>query len=131
MSSKFVDYKRNLPSLSDVKAKILDLLWDDDSIPFPKPWVRSSVLLEHTKQKYFDRRTRELRDEGGCDIETRHIYGEHSYRLVSDKVKVSNPREYLSATEKNSLFLRHRYRCQICGKILAAGVRGLQADHKV
>lgn len=90
-------------SLSEVKIKILKTLWDSGS-GFPKGWVRSSLLLEITQQKYFDRRTRELRDQSGLDIETKYLDGEHQYRLVSDTVKVSNPRLYLSESKKTALF---------------------------
>lgn len=116
--------------LSEVKLTILRTLWDAGTT-FPRNWVASSRLLELTNQKYFDRRTRELRDENGCDIETRHIGGEHQYRLVSPSVKVSNPRAYLSESEKAALFRTDKNTCQVCGKIVAPGVRGLQADHKI
>jgi 5-methylcytosine-specific restriction endonuclease McrA len=124
-------YLATLGDLSDVKTAIIRRLWGSDSLPFLKPWVRSSELLALTEQKYFDRRTRELRDQLGCDIETEHVAGEHSYRLRSDKLNDANPRLYLSASEKGTLFKYYNFKCQICGKLLPAGVRGLQADHKV
>lgn len=116
--------------LSDVKRKILVELWNAGDA-FPREWVASSHLLEITQQKYFDRRTRELRDEKGCDIETKHINGEHHYRLVSDKLAASNPRLYLTEAQKKDLFRRSGSTCQVCGVEVEAGVRGLQADHKV
>lgn len=127
----FKNYVAQLPGLSEVKLKILRRLWSEDSTPFPKPWVGSSILLDLTGQKYFDRRTRELRDEYGCHIENGHINGEHAYRLVSEKLQEAKPREYLTETEKRQLFERFQYICQICGAKADAGVRGLQADHKV
>lgn len=127
----FSDYLLGLRgSLSRVKKLILQELWGGDEDPFPRPWVSSSSLLELTKQKYFDRRIRELRDEYGCDIETGNNDGDHSYRLLSAELKSANPRNYLTQTEKDTLFRRHNHTCQICGRRLAAGVRGLQADHK-
>ncbi|NDW53614.1 HNH endonuclease [Aliiroseovarius sp. PrR006] len=120
----------NTKSLSKVKQLILKTLWEaGDS--YPKGWVSSSRLLELTNQKYFDRRTRELRDELGCDIETRHINGEHHYRLKSETLNQANPRAYLTDTEKKKLFAAADYCCAICGKRAKAGVRGLQADHKI
>lgn len=116
--------------LSDVKRKILAELWNAGDT-FPRGWVASSRLLEITQQKYFDRRTRELRDEKGCDIETKHINGEHHYRLVSNKVAKSNPRLYLTEAQKKELFRRAQNTCQVCGAQMEAGVRGLQADHKI
>jgi 5-methylcytosine-specific restriction endonuclease McrA len=117
-------------SLSDVKRKILVELWNAGQI-FPRNWVASSHLLNITQQKYFDRRARELRDEKGCDIETKHINGEHHYRLVSDVLAASNPRSYLTEAQKKNLFQFSGNTCQVCGVRANAGVRGLQADHKV
>jgi hypothetical protein len=34
---------------------------------------------------------------------------------------------YLSASKKKELFEKHSYTCQICGVVMEAGVRGLQA----
>jgi len=120
----------NAKSISAVKRLILQTLWDA-SKTFPRDWVSSNRLLEITNQKYFDRRTRELRDETGCDIETRHINSEHQYRLKSDRLNQANPRAYLTAAEKKRLFISVDYKCAICGKQTEAGVRGLQADHKI
>jgi hypothetical protein len=116
--------------LSDVKLVILQRLWEEGS-DFPRGWVLSSALLALTKQKYFDRRVRELRDENGCDIATGSSAGEHAYRLVSASLLPSNPRAYLSKGQKRALFERAEYRCIVCGRTFAPGVRGLQADHKV
>ncbi|NIJ61139.1 HNH endonuclease [Qipengyuania flava] len=116
--------------LSAVKYQILSTLWDAGG-EFPRGWVASSHLLELTGQKYFDRRVRELRDELGIDIETKHIHGEHHYRLLSDNIKAANPRLYLSEAQKKALFRREENTCQVCGARVEAGVRGLQADHKV
>lgn len=128
---KFEEYIASVPhSLSEVKLKILKTLWEAGD-GFPRPWVKSTLLLKITKQKYFDRRTRELRDEQGIDIETKQIDGQHCYRLVSAKMQKANPRQYLSASQKAALFETAKNTCQVCGKKCAGGVRGLQADHKV
>lgn len=119
-----------IKKLSAVKKLILKTLWEGGST-FPRDWIPSSTLLDITQQKYFDRRTRELRDEVGCDIETQHINGEHHYRLKSSQMNKSNPRQYLTEAEKKQLFSSANYQCAICGKHTKAGVRGLQADHKV
>jgi 5-methylcytosine-specific restriction endonuclease McrA len=116
--------------LSEVKQIILQTLWGDGTV-FPSEWIASSYLLEITQQKYFDRRTRELRDQHGCDIETKYINGEHHYRLCSEVLKAANPRLYLSASEKKRLFARENYTCQICGIKTDPGLRGIQADHKM
>jgi 5-methylcytosine-specific restriction endonuclease McrA len=115
---------------SVVKEKILKALWDaGDS--FPRGWVKSSVLLRHTKQKYFDRRIRELRDETGCDLETGVEDGQPAYRLRSTNFSPPKARTYLSAVQKDKLFEAHRFRCSVCGKSFERKTRGLEADHKV
>jgi 5-methylcytosine-specific restriction endonuclease McrA len=113
-----------------VKNLILKTLWDAGEA-FPKEWVRSSDLLSKTGQKYFDRRVRELRDQIGCDIVTEHHGGEHCYRLMSANLNNCNPRLYLSQSQKNALFSAANHTCCICGRQVAPGVRGLQADHKI
>jgi len=129
-----VTFEQYLESLgvrvSNVKRLILQLLWDS-SEAFPKGWVSSSQLLEATQQKYFDRRIRELRDEVGCAIETGNTADGAAYRLVSSTVQPANPRGYLTQTQKRALFQRDGYCCQICGKTVDPGARGLQADHRV
>jgi 5-methylcytosine-specific restriction endonuclease McrA len=131
MAKTLSSFIAELGRLSQVKILIISHLWGGDELQFPKPWVRSSDLLALTRQKYFDRRIRELRDQLGCDIETQQVDGEHSYRLLSDKINFSNPRLYLSAKEKVKLFEKYNFKCQICGRYFLAGVRGLQADHKI
>lgn len=134
--AKFQDYLAQLPAKrppSEVKRKILTRLWDDDDTPFPKPWVSSAELLELTGQKYFDRRTRELRDQLGCDIETTYSqqFSGHAWRLKSDNVSPPQDRDYLSESQKQKLFSAFNYTCAVCGNQIPPGVRGLQADHKV
>lgn len=131
---RFEDYVNALPSsISDVKRKILEKLWHSDSTAFPKPWVSSAELLELTGQKYFDRRARELRDQTGCDIETEYNpqLGGHAWRIKSPDLAAPQDREYLSQAQKLQLFDAAKNKCAICGKSVEAGVRGLQADHKV
>lgn len=115
---------------SEVKYAILRRLWNEGT-GFPRGWVKSSELLSITKQKYFDRRIRELRDQIGCDIEFGMVTGEHSYRLKSPKLEEANPRAYLTDSQKRTLFETHSNKCSICGRQFEIGLRGLQADHKV
>ena len=72
-------------ALSNVKKIILKTLWNEGD-EFPKNWVSSERLLDLTKQKYFDRRIRELRDQVGCDIKTGSYKGQPAYRLISPKL---------------------------------------------
>lgn len=132
----FEDYYQTLPikkKLSDVKQVILKRLWGTDGDSFPKPWVSSAELLELTGQKYFDRRTRELRDSLGCDLETAYQekFGGHAWRLKSDTLTPPQEREYLTKAQKDRLFAEAEYQCSTCGTQIKAGVRGLQADHKI
>ena len=101
---------------SVVKHKILERLWAEGK-DFPRGWVRSSELLDLTGQKYFDRRVRELRDEDGCDIEQGTLAGKHVYRLVSTSMEISNPRAYLTASQKKGLFEAANNRCAVLSLI--------------
>lgn len=116
--------------LSEVKLKLIKKLWESGD-QFPRNWVTSSSLLQLTNQKYFDRRLRELRDSGGLDLETKHINGEHCWRLNSATISQQINRTYLTNSQKKELFESTKYSCSVCKKISEAGVRGLQADHKV
>ncbi len=109
------DYIEQVDSgLSPVKKLILAMLWEAGST-FPKNWVTSSHITKLTGQKYCDRRIRELRDEHGCNIETgRDGAGQHAYRMVSTDVAISNPRSYLTATQKRKLFVDTGFCCAIC-----------------
>lgn len=127
---KIEEYLTKLGRLSAVKTKIIRRLWDQGS-SFPRGWVKSSELLKLTNQKYFDRRVRELRDELGCDIENSTCDGEHAYRLSSFSINISNPRSYLTASQKKVLLENSDHTCSICGTKGQGGVRGLQADHKI
>lgn len=132
----FDDYLKLLPSkkkLSDVKIKILETLWGEEDHNFPKKWVSSAELLKLTGQKYFDRRTRELRDQLGCDLESSYIQevAGHAWRLKSSEISPPQNREYLTQVQKGNLFNTHNFTCATCGVITQAGLRGLQADHKV
>ncbi|MDH0357101.1 HNH endonuclease signature motif containing protein [Morganella sp. GD04133] len=132
----FESYLSTLPSkrrLSEVKLTILKRLWWSDDVEFPKPWVSSAELLELTGQKYFDRRTRELRDQLGCDLESSYIaeLSGHAWRLKSKVISPPIDREYLTESQRLKLFSIHDNTCAVCGKRVAAGIRGLQADHKI
>lgn len=117
-------------STSEVKVKILTALWDAGT-SLPRDWVKSTFLLKLTKQKYFDRRIRELRDETGCDIETGTSGGRPAYRLRSLTLKKVQDRTYLSSSQKKALFEKHDFCCAVCGKKIEKGARGLEADHKI
>ncbi|EIV8512078.1 HNH endonuclease [Vibrio parahaemolyticus] len=130
------EYIASLPTkrkLSDVKLKILERLWGRENDTFPKAWVASEELLSLTGQKYFDRRARELRDQLGCDIETSHReeFSGHAWRIRSNNLAPPKDRDYLTEKQKKQLFDKNGYHCATCGLHAAAGVRGLQADHKI
>lgn len=129
MSAAFDKFIANI-KLSDVKLLLLKKLWDSGN-SYPRNWVPSSTLLKLSQQKYFDRRLRELRDAGGVDIETQYINGEHCWRLNSATIKQQINRTYLTNTQKQKLFDDAKNCCAVCGKTTEAGVRGLQADHKI
>lgn len=116
--------------LSEVKTRILEALWNSGE-GFPRPWVPSPTLLKLTKQKYFDRRIRELRDHSGCDIETGILNGQSAYRLCSSTLKAKLDRTYLSPPQKKALFENHRYICAACGASFKPSQKGLEADHKI
>lgn len=133
---KFPEYLASLPrtkKMSDVKVAILNRLWGEDNLQFPRPWVSSKELLELTNQKYFDRRARELRDQIGCDIESQYKeeFAGHAWRINSNNLKEPQNRDYLSQRQKNQLFEKSSNSCSICGRFTDPGIRGLQADHRV
>lgn len=113
-------------NLRGVYKKILVELWTMD-------WVKSSHLLSVTEQKYFDRRIRELRDEFGFDIESKHIGGEWSYRLKSKSPRFSKRRrKYPNSKERENLIKRDGVKCNICGYMPPSEeIKGfLQYDHR-
>ncbi|MBK9576956.1 MAG: HNH endonuclease [Fibrobacteres bacterium] len=117
--------------LSAVKVLILKELWGPGLLLDSK-WVSSKSLLDTTKQKYFDRRARELIDSHGCDIATEYITGhDHAWILKSTDLNQSVDRRYLTAAQKTQLFVTADFRCSTCGVKMNPGVRGLQADHKI
>lgn len=128
----FAHFLSLLPSKpSDVQRLLLERLWNEGE-GFPRGWVTSAELLELSGQKYFDRRLRELRDETGLEIDSaRDEQGAYAWRLKSMNLGVANPRTYLSSAVKRALFERYEGRCAVCGQQVEAGLRGLQADHKV
>jgi hypothetical protein len=133
---KFEEYIKSLPTkrkLSKVKLKVLKRLWGTETDVFPKPWVSSAELLKLTGQKYFDRRTRELRDQIGCDLESTYqeSFSGHAWRINSPKLAEPQDRDYLTQSQKVKLFEANDYHCATCGIKISAGIRGLQADHKV
>ena len=127
---EYLNKLNGIKKLSDIKLIILNELYIIGET-FPKSWVESRRLLAVTKQKAFDRRVRELKDEYGCDIESQVVGSVYCYRLKSDKLKEGNRRNYLTQSEKLGLFNRYNYRCQICNIVVDGGIRGLQADHRI
>ncbi len=101
--------------LSAVKKQILKILW-------PMKWVNTHDIHRVTKQSYYDRRIRELR-ESGWQIETDGL----KYRLKSQKKLPGNSREYPSAQQKREVFDRDKGVCQICGSKHPR----MEYDHKV
>jgi 5-methylcytosine-specific restriction endonuclease McrA len=130
--SEYLERVKRNGCVSDVKILILKTLWGDGVGLSPK-WISSKYLLYITKQKYFDRRARELRDQLGCDIDTQFngTHNDHAWMLKSDSLKPIVNREYLTESQKNKLFSDAGFRCSACGLRADPGVRGLQADHKV
>lgn len=116
--------------LSPVKSRILKELWGRGT-SLPREWIRSDKLLKITRQKYFDRRIRELRDETGCDIETGNHEGQAAYRLRSLSLRTVKDRSYLTASQKAAMLSKHDYKCAVCGRKFNKLERGLEADHKV
>ena len=107
---------------SAVKRAILRRLTGGD-------WVSSKELLKLTKQKYFDRRIRELRDENGFDIETGFRDGEPHYRLRSANRQPSKPRSYLSVSDKKKLIAQLGAKCGLCGREFKDGIK-MVFDHR-
>jgi HNH endonuclease len=131
----FEEYLSQLPvkkAPTGVKLKILKRLWHKDKTPFPKPWVSSSELLELTQQSYFDRRTRELREQLGCDVESGYNKDlkDHAWRLTSSTLSAPQNRKALTGLQKNKLFERYNFACAVCGQVVTPGLTGLQSDHK-
>ena len=111
-----------------MKRLILAELWPKNG-KFPGHWSLSEDLLKLTRQKYFDRRIRELRNESGCDIETSTSGGQYAYRLLTDKLSPPQSRGYLSVANKKKLAQQEGLQCAVCG---AMGPEArLQADHRV
>ena len=113
------------PYIKGVYRKILTALWTGK-------WVSSNKLLSLTKQKYFDRRIRELRDEYGFDIESKHMSGGWSYCLKSKKPRFKKRRrQYFTKKQKEEVIKRDGLKCNICGFVPANGHEGLQFDHRI
>jgi 5-methylcytosine-specific restriction endonuclease McrA len=122
--------QRNGLRLSKVKREILLELWPKSG-KFPGTWVSTEHLLDSTKQKYFDRRCRELRDERGLDIEVKPEGRSYYWRLRSSTLQPAKPRVYLPTKKKQELFEQHQYRCNVCGYQGSPGDARLQADHRI
>jgi len=127
----FESYLQKLPKLNKVQEKILYTLWVSDIETFPKPWVDSIDLLQITEQKNFDRRIRDLKSQIGCDIESGRDKRTSQYRLRSLDILPVTIRGNIQKSKKLELFRKHKYKCNVCGKLTPSGSLGLQADHKI
>ena len=123
MPNSFDDWPPTKPdkgkAWSQVKLTILNVLW-------PGEWVEGSQIFEATKQTYYDRRIRELR-ENGWQIETRSSGKNSFYRLCSHEKLAGNTRQYPSAQQKREVWQRDAGTCRICG----ASDENMQYDHKI
>lgn len=109
--------------MSDVKKLIIELLQS-------KEWVSSKELLKKTKQKYFDRRIRELKDEEGYDIINKFVNGEPHYKLNSSKRNPLKERTYLSKKQKDELRIKNKDFCPLCGNQFS-DIRKMSYDHRI
>ena len=104
---------------SNAKLTILKLLW-------PGEWIEGAKIFDATRQTYYDRRLRELR-ENGWQIETRSAGGNSKYRLCSHKKLSGMTRQYPTAHQKRAVRQRDHGVCCICG----LSDKHLQYDHKI
>jgi len=93
-------------------------------------WVSSSDLLKATKQKYFDRRIRELRDELGFDIETGFQKGQPHYRLRSKKRNPTKKRTYLGSADRKELLKESPDKCILCDSKFSP-TKKMVFDHRI
>jgi len=117
-------------SVSKVKLVILLTLLEE-GVGFPRGWVESSKLMYLTNQRNFDQHVEQLREEYGCDIETKLIGGQKNYRLRSvDRLEVK-PKVTLEQAQKEALLHYSKNSCQVCGAKLVPGQVDLQTDQKI
>ena len=120
--------------LSKVKLLIMITLLEAGN-QYPRDWVESSKLLYLSNSKYFHSNVKELRDEMGCDIESKEIAGEVCYRIRShDLIKAepkSKARDALENSQKDALLLYAGHACQVCGVKMIAGEIELRPDLKI
>jgi hypothetical protein len=109
--------------LTGVYALLIELLSSQEAIS-------SKDLLAATKQKYFDRRIRELRDEFGYDIVTEKLEGKHAYRLRSLIRGKGQPRTYLGAKQKRDLLNDSPKTCSLCGSQFTK-IKTSVFDHRI
>ncbi|WP_197091844.1 HNH endonuclease [Serratia oryzae] len=101
----------------------------DQGTEFPKGWVTRDALHSLVNQSDYRRRLTELSDDIGVDIQRDD---KNNYRLHSPVLKLSNPRNYLTKKQKDSLLAAQNFTCQICGFHDPLSSTGsLQADHKI
>jgi 5-methylcytosine-specific restriction endonuclease McrA len=85
---------------------ILDMLSSQE-------WISGPEILEVTGQKYYDRRVRELREEG-WDIKLERHGRISGYRLVSLIKAAGKKRTYPNANQKRQVLSRDECTCQLC-----------------
>ena len=109
-------------NLGKVHQQILDLLSD-------QKWHSKDEIYDLTKQTYYDRRIRELRDEEGWKIKYERRGNVHGYRLASLQKGIGKPRHYISSKKRKRIIIRDKNICQLCGEKFSDSE--LQIDHKI
>jgi len=102
---------------SNTELTILRLLWDGER-------VNREKIFEETGQTYYDRRIRELREQG-WDIEAIQVGSDYFYQLKSHKKEFGTKREYANKQLREAVLNRDK-KCVICGS-----EENLQVDHKI
>lgn len=116
---------RPTSSLSAVHKLILDRLSSGE-------WVSGEELLRLTKQSYYDRRVRELREEG-WNILYEKKGNKPGYRLASRIKESGAKRTYPSAKQRRDVLKRDNHTCQLCDLNMSGDNSPSvpQIDHKI
>lgn len=111
-----LQFDRSLfPQMRGIKIQMLEILWSGE-------WIEGAEILRLTGQSYYDRRLREMREDG-WQIE----WQGGRWRLASTVKLPGNKRVYPNAKQKREVFARDNGRCRICG----IADETIQYDHKV
>lgn len=92
-------------------------------------WVVGKEILHKTNQSNYDRRIRELREEG-WDIEVGRIGRDSRYRLKTFEKREGHKREYIGEQLRIEILQRDNYICQLCRIEVIYGLNA-QVDHKI